>query len=107
MPLAATDSGLFPQRESRKAAATSVCWFPPRPAYFRQVERGLKCPTIDTLYKVAVALDVSLTELVRFDSSNAYLSMAPNRQIASLLARVPEDKQRQLLSVMESIVDLL
>ena len=34
------------------------------PAYYGQVERGLKCPTIDTLYKIAQALGTSLPELV-------------------------------------------
>ena len=35
------------------------------PAYFGQVERGEKCPTIDTLYRIAKALNVSPPELLR------------------------------------------
>ena len=38
------------------------------PAYFGQVERGLKCPTVDTLNKIALALDIPLPELVRFNT---------------------------------------
>lgn len=37
------------------------------PAYFGQVERGMKCPTIDTLCKIARALDTSPAELFRSD----------------------------------------
>lgn len=39
------------------------------PAFFGQVERGMKCPTVDTLYKIAYAMSVPLPELVRFESS--------------------------------------
>ena len=35
------------------------------PAYCGQAERGLKCPTVDTLHKVAKALEVPLPELLK------------------------------------------
>ena len=34
------------------------------PAYLGQVERGLKCPTVDTLYKIAKAMNISPAELL-------------------------------------------
>lgn len=75
------------------------------PAYFGQVERGLKCPTIDTLYKIARALDVPLPELLRTDVLST--SSADNSiRMREILSRVPDEKMEKVLSVIESIVDL-
>ena len=76
------------------------------PAYFGQVERGLKCPTIDTLYKIARALDVPLPELLRTDALPSS-SSDDNLRLKELLSRVPEDKLDKVLNVIEDIVDLL
>lgn len=75
------------------------------PAYFGQVERGLKCPTIDTLYRIARALDVSLPELLRLDTPAGYATDRGQR-VNELLARVPPDKLDQVLKTVEDIVDL-
>lgn len=75
------------------------------PAYFGQVERGLKCPTIDTLYKIARALDVPLPELLRTDALPSSSSDG-NLRLKELLSRVPEDKLDKVLNVIEDIVDL-
>lgn len=37
------------------------------PAFLGHIERSLKCPTLDTLNKIATALNVSLSELLDFD----------------------------------------
>ena len=78
-------------------------------AFFGQVERGLKCPTIDTLYKIASALEVPLPELVRVDvppgSASSY-SMSQSPQISDLLARIPEEKQAKLLKIIAELTDL-
>ena len=39
------------------------------PAFLGHIERGLKCPTVDTLSKIANALNVSLFELVNIDEN--------------------------------------
>lgn len=75
------------------------------PAYFGQVERGLKCPTIDTLNKIALALDVSLSELVRSDSpANAEDHLD---RFKDLLIKVPPNRINQVFSIFEGIIDLL
>lgn len=75
------------------------------PAYYGQVERGLKCPTIDTLYKISLALDVSLSELVRVDMSTVQNSEI--ERVKNLLALVPLEKREQVFTTFESIVKLL
>lgn len=37
--------------------------------YIGHIERGLKCPTVDTLNKICIALNVTLSQLLDFDSN--------------------------------------
>ena len=75
------------------------------PAYFGQIERGLKCPTIDTLYKITTALNVSLSEFLRLDSSIKDCISSEER-IQSLLSQVPDSKREEVLKIFEEIVSL-
>jgi len=75
------------------------------PAYFGQVERGLKCPTIDTLYKIAKALDVPLPELLRTGTLPGH-SADHSHRLNELLARVPEDKLEKVFKVIEDVAEL-
>ncbi len=61
------------------------------PAYFGQVERGLKCPTIDTLCKIAKAMDISPDECLRSEELPDF-SDDQVKRLQSLLARVPAEK---------------
>ena len=45
--------------------------FKPSPQWVSQLERGTRSPTIDTLCKVANALDVTLADLVTFPTKGA------------------------------------
>lgn len=75
------------------------------PAYFGQVERGLKCPTIDTLYKIAKALEVPPAELLRSDTLSNY-SDDHSQRMKALLARVPANKLDQVLKIVEDVAGL-
>lgn len=76
------------------------------PAYFGQVERGEKCPTIDTLFKIARALNISLLELLQ---TEPFCGSASGREddVRALLSRVPAGKMTQVLKIIEDVVDLL
>ena len=76
------------------------------PAYFGQIERGVKCPTIDTLYKIACALDISLSELLRFEDDEPQLE-DNEEKLNALLAQIPQGKEPQLLRLLGDIVALL
>jgi transcriptional regulator with XRE-family HTH domain len=75
------------------------------PAYFGQVERGEKCPTIDTLCKIAGALEVSPGELLQSTDRPNCLSAYSSRA-AEMLSRVPEAKLDQVLRIMEDVTAL-
>ena len=76
------------------------------PAYYGQVERGVKCPTIDTLYKIAKAMDVSPADFLRSGELPGF-SEDQTKQLQSLLSRVPAEKMNQVLQLIEGITDLL
>lgn len=76
------------------------------PAYFGQVERGLKCPTVDTIYKIAKAMDVSPAEFLRSEELQDF-SEDQVKRLQCLLSRVPAEKLEQVLQIVESITDLL
>lgn len=76
------------------------------PAYLGQVERGLKCPTVDTLYKIAKAMEISPAEFLRSEELSDF-SEKQTKQLQTLLSRVPAEKRNQLMQVLEQMVDLL
>ena len=75
------------------------------PAYFGQVERGEKCPTIDTLNKIAGALGKCPADLLRADSPPEDMD-AFSQRVTELLAQVPADRREQMLRILEDITDL-
>lgn len=75
------------------------------PAFFGQVERGLKCPTVDTLYKIAAAMSIPLPELVRFESG--VTTEETIGRLKDIAARIPADKADQTFQLLDSLVDLL
>ena len=74
------------------------------PAYYGQVERGLKCPTVDTLYKIALALEVPPSEFLRSDALPSY--SADSRRLRDLLSKVPQEKMNQVFKVIEDLTEL-
>lgn len=75
------------------------------PAYLGQLERGLKCPTVDTLYKISCALSVPLTELLQ--SIRPIGAPPPDiDRLSSLLAYLPDAKRNQILDIIEAIIKL-
>lgn len=74
------------------------------PAYYGQVERGLKCPTVDTLYKIAKALDIEPAEFLRTQQLSDPSSY--NQRVCELLSRVPQEKQNQVVQILEDVVRL-
>jgi len=76
------------------------------PAYFGQVERGIKCPTIDTLCKIAAALNIPPSELLRAESSVCCAEENLGR-MKDLLSCVPEEKLDHFFKTMEDMLKLL
>lgn len=76
------------------------------PSYYGQLERGLKCPTIDTLNRIAYALNTNLESLVRPDFRNSE-DEEQLLHVRHILSKVPKEKLNDFLLAMEHIANLL
>lgn len=74
--------------------------------YFGRVERGERCPTIDTLLKLSSALCVSPAELLEFEESS-YSDDAAMLRIKRILKRVPTHKKQVIAALVENIADII
>lgn len=75
--------------------------------YYGQLERGLKCPTVDTLYKLSKGLEVPLPELLRFEDEVLLDAKIKNNQVEWLMQKVPNKKVNQVIKILESVVELI
>lgn len=77
------------------------------PTYIGQIERGEKNATIESLYKISSALNVSLGEL--FNNIELLDTSADNSlsKINRILAQLPSDTQEKVYVILEEILDLL
>ena len=73
-------------------------------AHLGQIERAEKSPTVETLDKVANALDVSIYDLFLFDekieddNNNATLN-----KITAQLSSLSQDEQTELLKIIKNV----
>ncbi|MCM1330771.1 MAG: helix-turn-helix domain-containing protein [Ruminococcus sp.] len=76
------------------------------PAYLSQLERGEKCPTIETIYKICMGLKISMSELLDFSLEPAPTSNEAVNRITIALGKVSSDKAVKIAGIVEEIVDL-
>lgn len=73
-------------------------------SYIGMLERGLKSPTVDTLEKIANALDVEIDELFRFPGKSFESSTL--RRLAERMERRSMDESDMLYEIMVKIMQL-
>lgn len=76
------------------------------PAYIGRLERGEKCPTVDTLYKISEALNIALIDLIR-DDEDELTSYEAMKTITKSLERIPAEKHADVVKIIEGIADIL
>lgn len=74
------------------------------PAYLGQIERGLKCPTIDTIYKIVLALEISLPEFFSFDTKHG--SKQGAQRLQSAISTLPPEKAEHFAGLMEELISI-
>ena len=77
------------------------------PAYLGQLERGEKCPNIDTLLKICNALDISAAKILDFEEEESKESSATRQRLNEALNKLPPSKQKQLTEIVEGIVNAI
>lgn len=75
------------------------------PAYFGRLERGEKCPTISTLYKVAEALDVPIYALLDIRENSKPEKSRAMFRIEKEINSLPAHKQDELAEIIENIIN--
>nr|WP_319487905.1 helix-turn-helix transcriptional regulator [uncultured Caproiciproducens sp.] len=75
------------------------------PAFLGHIERCLKCPTIDTLNKIALALNISLSELLDFGCSKKYeKNDGAIKKITIMVNKLSTEEADQLAEIVTRIV---
>ena len=73
-------------------------------SYFGCIERGEKCPTIETIIKICKALDISVSSII---PENNVPKLSPEERMLSALRKLSPDKQEYFADIIESIAELM
>jgi len=76
-------------------------------AYIGKVERGEKCPTIETLYKISIGLKLPLNRLVDIDSETVLSESDSMYRIKKVLENMTPEKQIKIAAIIEDIASLI
>ena len=76
------------------------------PAYISKLERGEKCPTIDTLYRLAKALGIPVYKLIDIDGDMDNISDTAYK-IQKSLSDLNTEQQNRVAELIDEIVDLI
>lgn len=74
------------------------------PAYLGRVERGEKCPTIETLYKIATGLKVPLSELLDISAEIKPTSTEAIHRIETAIVTLSDEEAIQVAEIVEQVV---
>lgn len=75
-------------------------------AYLGRLERGEKCPTIDTLYKICKALGINMSDVLMFDADLYDRNKEAMLRIEHVLDRLEEPQQIKLAEIVEHIAEI-
>ena len=76
------------------------------PAYISKLERGEKCPTIDTLYRLARALGIPVYKLIDIDGDIDNISDTAYK-IQKSISDLNTDQQNRVADLIDEIVNLI
>lgn len=77
------------------------------PAYLSQVERGEKCPTVETICKICKGLKIPMSELMDFSIEPEPTSDEAVQRIKNALSKVPAEKAVKIAQIVEEMVDII
>lgn len=76
------------------------------PAYLSQVERGEKCPTVETISKICKGLKIPMPELMDFTVEPQSTAYEAIERIKTALANVSDEKAVKIAQIVEEIVNI-
>ena len=77
------------------------------PAYIGKIERGEKCPTVETLYKIANGLKIPLHKLLDISSGTETKESDAFHRIREALDGLSIEEMTQVAQIVEQITALM
>ena len=74
------------------------------PAYLGRVERGEKCPTIETLYKISKGLKIPLHELLDVSIEVKPTNIEAFHRIQTAMQCLSEEESIEIAEIVEKII---
>lgn len=77
------------------------------PTYIGQLERGEKSPTLESIYKISVGLDISINKFF-YNLDNASESEKNDYAIKlyNEIIKLPKNKQERIYNIVSEIINL-
>jgi transcriptional regulator with XRE-family HTH domain len=77
------------------------------PAFLSQVERGEKCPSLETIYKICEGLKIPMSQLIDFSAETGPTNAEAIERIKKSLENVPAEKAVRIAQIIEEMIDLM
>ncbi len=74
------------------------------PAYLGRLERGERCPTVETIYKVCNGLKISMSDLLDFDVDVKPTSDEAKHRIEKAMSELSDEEAIRIAEIIENIV---
>lgn len=74
------------------------------PAYLGRVERGEKCPTVQTLYKISQGLKIPLSQLLDISSEVKPTNTEALHRIETALLHLSDEEAVEIAEIVEKLV---
>lgn len=76
------------------------------PTYIGRLERGEKCPTIDTIYKLAKALEVPIIDMLDVPTGNRACDTSAMYRIEAAISELSAEDAIAIAEIVEKIAEL-
>lgn len=94
-------------RVSRKMSQEALAYASElHPAYLGSVERGEKCPSVETIYKISTGLNVPLPELLDIDSGTDPSDTEAIRRVISAMAKLTGEQADMVADIVERMLEI-
>lgn len=77
------------------------------PAYLGRLERGEKCPTVDTLLKISNALNIPIVDLLSLNEDKKCIDSEITYRIERAIEKIPVEKRKDAVELLEDIANML
>lgn len=74
------------------------------PAYLGRLERGERCPTVETIYKVCEGLKISMSDLLDFDVDVNPTSEEAKHRIEKAMSGLSDEEALRIADIVENVV---